>query len=398
MLPGERTVFSMDFSSEQCALQLIEHGFWAFYSAETARDMLLRRNPQRINILTNADLFQLSKLFSDVDFRKGYGESAYLDREHLPVRFFISDYPVEKAVNIPGMVDLTKDALRVAARHELFRINSFFYNIQRGVFHDFLDSYIQLKRGVIQTVGDAAEASLRYPTIALKTVKLLSETGFVIDDQLRSFIEEHGNRAVYENLKVEMISDFVDTVNSKHAETAISLLDEWGVLETLLPELVRLKEVYHDKDHHPEGNAFTHTLRCLACVKEPNKNLMMAILLHDLGKATTISSGNGFRFPDHANESRKIADRVLRRWQFDEEDRKEILYLVQNHMMINGIERRPEGFQNKFFSSPFFPNLLELYRADVESTYTHVKNYYQVARLYRKIKRKMKFHRQGVYG
>jgi hypothetical protein len=133
-------------------------------------------------------------------------------------------------------------------------------------------------------------------------------------------------------------------------------------------------------------------------VKEPNKNLMMAILLHDLGKATTINNGNGFRFPDHANESRKIAGSVLRRWQFDEEDRKEILYLVQNHMMINGIERRPEGFQNKFFSSPFFPNLLELYRADVESTYTHVKNYYHVARLYRKIKRKMKFHRQGVYG
>jgi hypothetical protein len=378
MPPGERTVFSMDFSSEECALQLIEHGFWAFYSAETARDMLLRRNPRRINILTNADLFQLSKLFSDVDFRKGYDESAYLAREHLPVRFFISDYPVEKAVNIPGMVDLTKEALRVAARHELFRINSFFYNIQRGVF--------------------PAEASLRYPTIALKAVKLLSETGFVIDDKLRSFLEERRNRAVYENLDEEMISDFIDTVNSKNAETAISLLDEWGILETLLPELARLKEVYHDKDHHPEGNAFTHTLRCLACVKEPNKNLMMAILLHDLGKATTKNNGSGFRFPDHANESRKIADRVLRSWQFDERDRKEILYLVQNHMMINGIERRPEGFQNKFFSSPFFPNLLELYRADVESTYTHVKNYYHVARLYRKIKRKMKFHRQGVYG
>jgi hypothetical protein len=61
----------MDFSSEECAIALIEHGFWAFYSTETARDMLLRRNPLRINILTNADLFQLSKLFSDVDTGHG---------------------------------------------------------------------------------------------------------------------------------------------------------------------------------------------------------------------------------------------------------------------------------------------------------------------------------------
>jgi len=387
----------MAFREEECALRLIEHSFWAFYSAETARDMLLRRNPQRINILTNADLFQLSKLFSDLDFRKGYGESAYLARENLPVRFFISDYPVDKAVNIPGIVDLEKEALRTAARHELFSANSFFYNIQRDVFHDLLDFYSHLKSGIIRTVGSAAEASMRYPTMALKAVKLVSETGFVVDDQLKGFLHEQGNSAVYGNPDQEMISDFVDSLNSKHAETAISLLEEWGVLEAFLPELVRLKLVYHDKDHHPEGNAFTHTVRCLACVKEPNKNLMMAILLHDLGKATTRNDGNGFRFPDHAGESRKMADRVLRRWQFNEEDRKEILYLVKNHMMINGIERRPEGFQNRFFSSPYFPNLLELYRADVESTYTHVKNYYQVARLYRRIKRKLKFHQQGVY-
>jgi UTP:GlnB (protein PII) uridylyltransferase len=202
---------------------------------------------------------------------------------------------------------------------------------------------------------------------------------------------------VYANPNQEMISDFVDSLNSKHAETAVSLLEKWGILEFFVPELVRLKKVFHDKDHHPEGNAFAHTLRCLSCVKEPNKNLMVAILLHDLGKATTRNHGNGFRFPDHATESRRIADRVLRRWQFNEDDRKEILYLVQNHMMINGIERRPEGFQNRFFSSPYFPNLLELYRADVESTYTHVKNYYQVARLYRRIMKKMKHHRQGIY-
>jgi tRNA nucleotidyltransferase/poly(A) polymerase len=387
----------MGFRSEHCALQLISNGFWAYYSAETARDMLLRKRPKRVNILTNADLLQISKLFSDVHFRNGHGESAYLVHEDLQICFFISDYPVETAVKIPGMLDLEKEALRRAAYHELFRVNSFFYDIKRDRFHDLLDSYTQLKRGFIQTVTDAAEAARRYPTIALKTAKLLSETGFVIDERLRSFLKEQRDTTVYRHSIEGMVADFVDTVNSKYAEAALSLLDEWGVLKPLLPELVRLKEVYHDKDHHPEGNAFTHTLRCLACVKEPNKNLMMAILLHDIGKATTMNNGNGFRFPNHAHESMKIADRVLRRLYFNEKDREEVLYLIRNHMMINGIEKRPESFQNKFFSSPYFPNLLELYRADVESTYTHVNNYYQVARLYRKMMRKMKFQQQGVY-
>ncbi len=387
----------MEFGSERCALQLISNGFWAYYSAETARDMLLRKRPQRINILTNADLLQLSKLFSDVHFRNSHDESAYLMGEDIPVFFYISDYPVETAVKIPGMVDLEKEALQVAANRELFRVNSFFYNIKREVFHDLLDSYTQLKSGFIQTVTDVAEAAGRYPTIALKTAKLLSETGFVLDECLYSFLKEQRGTAVYKHLDEEVASDFVDTVNSKHAKVALSLLDEWGVLEHLLPELARLKDVCHDKDHHPEGNAFAHTLRCLACVKEPNSNLMMAILLHDIGKATTMNNGNGFRFPNHAHESMKIAEGVLRRFRFTEKNREEVLYLVRNHMMINGIEKRPESFQKKFFSSPYFPNLLELYRADVESTYTHVKNYYQVARLYRKMMRKMKFQQQGVY-
>ena len=387
----------MAFREELCARRLIENGFWAFYSGETARDMLLRRDPRRIHILTNADLFQLSKLFPDIDYRRGYGENAYLGGDGLPVRFFISDYPLDKTVNIPGAVDLEKEALRKAARHELFSINSFFYNIGRDVFHDVLDTYSQLKNGIIQTIESASDALHRSSVLSLKTVKLFSETGFVIHDGLLKYLDEYGDSAPYRNPDREMISDFVDCVNSKYAETAVSLLEQWGILEALLPELIRLKQVYHDKDHHPEGDAFHHTLRCLGCVKEPNKNLMMAILLHDLGKATTMNGGNGYRFPNHANESRKIADSVLRRWQFDDDDREEILYLVQNHMMINGIERRPEGFQNRFFSSPYFPNLLELYRADVESTYTNVGNYYQVARLYRRTMKKLKFHRQGMY-
>ena len=66
-------------------------------------------------------------------------------------------------------------------------------------------------------------------------------------------------------------------------------------------------------------------------------------------------------------------------------------------MLLNGIERRPESFQKRIFSSPYFPNLLELYRADIESTFTHVRSYYHVARLYRRLMRKQRLQEQGVY-
>jgi hypothetical protein len=84
-------------------------------------------------------------------------------------------------------------------------------------------------------------------------------------------------------------------------------------LHALFPTVFRLKEVDHDKDHHPEGDGFHHTLRCLKCVKKPNPNLVLAILLHDTGKATTMTEGNGFRFPRRSMESRRISGRECRR-------------------------------------------------------------------------------------
>jgi len=384
-------------TSEPCAQVLLTEGHWAYYCRETARDMLLRRRPGTINILTNADLFQLSRLFPDLSLEGIGREAAHLVYDGISVRFHVSDFPLENAVRIPGMLGVEKDVLRRAAEHELFRINGFFYNITRGIFHDPLDSYSQLKGGLIQTVQPVERAAQAYPAIALQTAKLYSETGFDLDEKLESFLVEAAP-GMYENPNNAIIADFIDTCTSKRAEKALILLDRWGVLEKLLPEISRLKTVSHDKDHHPEGDAYHHTLRCLKCVKKPNPNLMLAILLHDTGKAPTMSGGNGFRFPKHSMESRKIAEQVLRRFGIEERDREEILFLVQNHMILNGIERRPENFQRKIFSSPYFSNLLELYRADIESTYTHVRNYYHVARLYRRLMKKHKFMEQGVYG
>jgi tRNA nucleotidyltransferase/poly(A) polymerase len=391
-------VFTMSFSSESCAQLLLKEGLWAYYCSETARDMLLRKTPAAIHILTNADLIQLHLLFPALSLSEDMQESAYLEREGIRVQFHVSDFPIERAVQIPGILEVEKDALKCAAERELFRVNSFFYSIDREVFLDPLDSFRQLREGLIQTVQPVEAAARARPSIALETARLYSETGFEIDGGLDEFLIEQRPPSLYRKPDRRIVTAFVDSISSKRADQVMTLLDRWGVLDLLLPEISRLKEVDHDKDHHPEGDGFHHTLRCLACVKKPNPNLMLAILLHDTGKATTMSEGNGFRFPKHSVEGGRIAERVLRRFGVDEEDREEILFLVQNHMVLNGIERRPESFQKKLFSSPYFPNLLELYRADIESTFTHVRNYYHVARLYRRFMRKRKLQVQGVYG
>jgi tRNA nucleotidyltransferase/poly(A) polymerase len=392
-----RMVFKMEFQPDFCSRRLIQNGFWAYYSYQTARDMLLRKSPKEINILTNADLLQLSKLFPEVQFRNGRRENGYLCSSDIPVYFYVSDFPVDNTVKIPGILELEKAVLEQAVGRVLFRIDGFFYNVRKEIFHDPLDAYAQLKSGIIQTITEPGVASRKFPTIALETAKIFSDTGFTINDSLDLFLREHPIGSVYRTLNEEIIADFLHICSTERAGSALELLDRWNVFDTLLPEVACLKQVFHDKDHHPEGNAFWHTLRSLKCVKSPNRNLMMAILIHDTGKATTRKEGNGKRFPNHSGESRKIAGNVLRRFHFDKNDTEEILFLVDNHMTLNWIERLPGKSQSKIFSSPYFPNLLELYRADIESGYHNVRNYYRIARMYRTFKRKKRFKEQGIY-
>jgi len=60
----------MSFRYEYCGKLLTGNNFWACYAFETARDLLLKRKPRVIKILTNAGLHQLSKLFPEIEFRK----------------------------------------------------------------------------------------------------------------------------------------------------------------------------------------------------------------------------------------------------------------------------------------------------------------------------------------
>jgi hypothetical protein len=66
-------------------------------------------------------------------------------------------------------------------------------------------------------------------------------------------------------------------------------------------------------------------------------------------------------------------------------------------MILGAFDRIPENRVKTLFRSPFFPNLLELYRADIESGYHDSASYYHVTRRYREFLRKENCYKNGIY-
>lgn len=76
-------------------------------------------------------------------------------------------------------------------------------------------------------------------------------------------------------------------------------LDELGALQTLFPEIAALKGRVQPDKHHPEGDAYVHTLLVIDRARElgADDETMFAALVHDLGKAVT----DDHNLPHHYN-------------------------------------------------------------------------------------------------
>ncbi|RRA47120.1 HD domain-containing protein [Acidipila sp. EB88] len=142
-----------------------------------------------------------------------------------------------------------------------------------------------------------------------------------------------------------------DVLLGPHAAHALRIMHALGLLELLLPEFHGIDSlVVRDAYHRYTVDEHTflvienvHALRTprhewekrfstLLPEIERRDLLMLALLLHDTGKAR--------RTGDHARESIELAERVFTRLEFDLEERDIVRRLIRNHLEMSHALRR----------------------------------------------------------
>jgi poly(A) polymerase len=149
-----------------------------------------------------------------------------------------------------------------------------------------------------------------------------------------------------------------------------------------------LDDVDHSKEFHPEGNVWKHTLETFRYRKTTGHNpaaydlrLSLGLLLHDVGKPLSASSGSR-RFNGHAEAGARAARKFLEHLEFDGLFIEDIYYLVKNHMLPAALPRLPLIRTQAILESPLFPTLLELYRCDESSSFKGLDGYYESSAAY----------------
>jgi len=136
-------------------------------------------------------------------------------------------------------------------------------------------------------------------------------------------------------------------------------------------------------EYHPEGDVWTHTMLLLEKLPAGcSATLAWGALLHDIGKPATFQPpnparpGDRIRFNGHVEVGVRIAQEILARLRFSNDDTAQIVALVKNHMRFGDIREMRESTLRRFLRLPQFDEHLELHRLDVMSSNNNLDLYH----------------------
>ena len=255
-----------------------------------------------------------------------------------------------------------------------FSVQQFGFDPQREVFLDPCAVYYDLRKPAL--VGCATD--LEWWQVIAEAAQLVSRYHFTFaPERERIDAPVPPAPAPYQRHLLEQI------LTSRAPANGLRLLHDTGIVDSWWPELAAMAGVPHAKDHHPEGDVWEHTLATFAHRKSPDLVLSLGLLLHDVGKPRATPQ-DGKQFFAHAEIGARLARRFLGRLGFAPRLIDAVAFLGRNHMMPAALGRvRPEHAE-ELMSSDLFPHLLELYRADMLSSFASPEPYYHACSLYQR--------------
>ena len=230
---------------------------------------------------------------------------------------------------------------------------------------DYVGGLADLDAGVVRAIG---RAELRFEEDHLRMlrgVRFAARFGFDLEAETAAAMRRLAAKTAA--MSRERVRDELTRMLTEgRARRAFELLDETGLLAEVLPEVAKMKGVEQPPQFHPEGDVWTHTLLLLEQLEAGcAMTLAWGALLHDVGKPPTFRRGpDRIRFDGHVEVGVAMGAEICRRFRFSNEETRQILALIENHMRFADAARMKASTLKRFFRLEGFEEHLALHRMD----------------------------------
>jgi poly(A) polymerase len=408
--------------------RLRDAGHQAFFAGGCVRDLLLGVEPKDYDVATTATPDQIIELFRNQE----PACKTFTVGAHFGVVLICTAGPEGPG---PEAADITTEvatfrhdgAYSDGRRPDQVRFST---SPEEDVLRrDFTINGMLLDPVLFDQTGDLAAATLDYvhgredlaahliraignPTLRfsedklrmLRAIRFAARLNFAINRATAAAITAQAS--TIHQVSAERVRDELTRILTEGgARRGFELLASTGLLQQILPEVMKLQGVPQPPQYHPEGDVWTHTMLLLeklsfaptARVPHPSQYLAMGgtyespkpvsstlawgALLHDIGKPATYQPPNPaipndrIRFNGHVEVGVRIAEVILARLRFSNDDTAQILALIKNHMRFGDILHMKQSTLKRFLRLPHFDEHLALHRLDVTSAHGDLRLY-----------------------
>jgi len=364
----------------QIVITLQANGFKAVLAGGCVRDSFLNLVSEDYDIATDATPDEIEALFPHtIPVGKSFGVVVVvLEGIEFEVATFRSDGTYSDGRR-PDTITFT--TMEEDAKRRDFTINGLFHDPVTAITYDFVGGMVDLKNRVLRFIGNPHERIEEDKLRMLRFIRFALRFALSMDAASCGAINKHATDI--KQISAERIGEeLVKIFTGPSPDKALELLHESGLLQEVLPEVAALKGLEQGEKYHPEGNVFEHTKLVMKAVA-PSMIRRFGALLHDVGKPSAFRMRDGkHTFYGHETLGADIADHILKRLKFSNEDRAAVVYLVRNHMRFFNIERMKTAKIKKLFREPLYFDLQELHKADVEGSNKDLSTYYVAVERY----------------
>jgi tRNA nucleotidyltransferase (CCA-adding enzyme) len=231
----------------------------------------------------------------------------------------------------PDAITFLDDIKDDLARRD-FTVNAIAFDPVDGTLIDPWGGQKDLEAGVLRAVGDAEtrfrEDGLRVLRaarfVATLDVSLEASTERAIGQTLDTFRKVSPERVREEWLK---------TMKAKRPSRAFDVMRTSGILSITCPEM--MESVGCEQNRYHAYDVWGHAMSCLdAC--QGDAFLRVSALLHDVGKPRTRAHSDktsDWTFYEHERVGADMAEGILQRLKFSNQERERIVHLVRHHLI-----------------------------------------------------------------
>jgi poly(A) polymerase len=363
--------------AKKIAVRLQKAGFEAFWVGGCVRDFLLGREPQDIDLATDARPEQIEKLFDHtIPVGKKFGVIIVLEDGHqFQVATFRSDGEYQDGRR-PGRVTFSHakaDALR-----RDFTINALFYDPVSETTHDWVGGERDLHAKIIRTIGQPEERFGEDHLRLLRAIRFAAQLNFAIESVTFAAVKALAPKIKL--ISAERIRDeLLKLFRPPHAARGLDLLRESGLMEYVLPELSATVTCDQSPNYHPEGTVYNH-IRLMLEQLPPDAptTLPWSVILHDIGKPPTASvdeKTGAIHFYGHEKVGADMARVILNRLRFPKKEVDEIVACVRQHMQFKDVKQMRKATLRRLLLRDTFPVELQLHQLDCLGSHRSLEYY-----------------------